>query len=61
MATVNVAVEYMKKWGGGQILAIGSIAAYRGVPGLAAYGASKAALHTYMEAIRGELAPFNIT
>ncbi|KAI8848043.1 short-chain dehydrogenase/reductase SDR [Chytridium lagenaria] len=60
MATVNAAVEHMKEVGGGQIVAVGSVAAFRGVPGIAAYGASKAALNTYMEAIRHEVAPYNI-
>ncbi|KAJ3105960.1 hypothetical protein HDU97_007306 [Phlyctochytrium planicorne] len=61
MATVNVAVEHMKEVGGGQIVAIGSVAAYRGCPGIASYGASKAALHTYIEAVRLEVARHKIS
>ncbi len=39
----------------GQIVAISSLAAYKGLPGESAYCASKAAVNTYMEGLRIEL------
>ncbi|MBT8492767.1 MAG: SDR family NAD(P)-dependent oxidoreductase, partial [Deltaproteobacteria bacterium] len=54
MATIDAAVELMKS-GGGQIVGITSVAGYRGMPGSAAYSASKAGLATYLEAVRGEV------
>ena len=55
MATVDAAAELFKEAGGGHIVALSSVAAYRGMPGLAAYAASKAGLALYMEAARAEL------
>ncbi|KAJ3094324.1 hypothetical protein HDU96_001742 [Phlyctochytrium bullatum] len=61
MATVNAAVDHMRATGaGGHIVGIGSVAAYRGCPGIAAYGASKAALHTYLEAVAAEVGKYKI-
>ena len=60
MATVDAAAAVMKSAGGGQIVGISSVAAYRGLPGLAAYSASKAGLALYLEAVRAELQPFQI-
>jgi short-subunit dehydrogenase len=39
----------------GQVVVISSLAAFRGMPGNAAYCASKAALHIFMESIRVDL------
>ena len=39
----------------GQIVAVSSLAAYKGLPGESAYCASKAAVNTYMEGLRIEL------
>ncbi|KAJ3317111.1 hypothetical protein HDU76_001351 [Blyttiomyces sp. JEL0837] len=61
MATVNVALEHFLEVGKGQIVGIGSVAASRGSPYIAAYAASKAAVHTYLEGIRDEVAGKNIT
>jgi short-subunit dehydrogenase len=54
MATIDAAVELMKD-SGGHIVGITSVAGYRGMPGSAAYSASKAGLATYLEAVRGEV------
>jgi NADP-dependent 3-hydroxy acid dehydrogenase YdfG len=55
MATVDAAVQLLRAQGGGQIVAITSIAAARGLPGFGAYCASKAGLHRYLQALRGEV------
>jgi len=44
----------------GQIGLMASLAAYRGFPGAPAYGASKAAVRVWGEALRGDLAPSGI-
>ena len=44
----------------GQIGIMASLAAYRGFPGAPAYGASKAAVRVWGEALRGDLAPRGI-
>lgn len=41
--------------GSGTLVAISSLAAYRGMPGSSAYSASKAAVNTLMESLRSEL------
>ncbi|MBC8257752.1 MAG: SDR family NAD(P)-dependent oxidoreductase [SAR324 cluster bacterium] len=55
MATIDAAAELLKKEGGGQIVGISSVAGFRGLSATPAYSASKAALSTYMEAIRNHL------
>ncbi len=55
MATVDAAAEIFRKTGDGHIVVLSSVAAYRGMPGLGAYAASKAALLRYAEAARVEL------
>ncbi len=44
----------------GQIVAVSSLAGYRGLPGNGAYGASKAAVTTMMQALSTELRPQGI-
>ena len=44
----------------GQIAIISSLAGYRGFPGAPAYGASKAAVKVWGEALRGDLAPHGV-
>lgn len=44
----------------GQIGIMASLAAYRGFPGAPAYGASKAAVRVWGEALRGDLAPLGV-
>ncbi len=46
--------------GRGTIVAVSSLAAYRGMPGSGAYNASKAAVTVFMESIRTELGPRGI-
>jgi short-subunit dehydrogenase len=45
----------MKRRGSGALVGIGSVAGIRGLPGHAAYCASKAAVIAYCESLRGEL------
>ena len=60
MATVHAILPSMRRRGQGQIALISSLAAYHGLPLTPSYSASKAALKTYGEALRGWLAPEGI-
>jgi NADP-dependent 3-hydroxy acid dehydrogenase YdfG len=53
--TIAAALPAMVTRNAGQVVAISSLAAFRGMPGNAAYCASKAALHIFMESIRVDL------
>ena len=53
--TFQAALPAMLARGSGHLVAIASLAAYKGVPGAAAYCASKAAVFTYCESLRIEL------
>lgn len=57
---VEVALPTLLRQGQGQIVAIGSIAGFRGLPHAASYGAAKAALMNYVESLRLDLAPKGI-
>ncbi|MGH6894008.1 MAG: SDR family NAD(P)-dependent oxidoreductase [Dongiaceae bacterium] len=57
---VEAALPTLLKQGSGQIVAIGSIAGFRGLPHSASYGAAKAALMNYIESLRIDLAPYGI-
>lgn len=63
MATVDAAVCMFKQQGHGHIVAISSVAGTRGLPAGGAYSASKAAVTTYIEALRAELyfKPIDVT
>jgi hypothetical protein len=61
MATVDAAVRLLRETGGGQIVGVSSVAGYRGLPGHAAYSASKAGLNAYLEAVRAEVQGAGIT
>lgn len=61
VAWLNLAAERFKRVGGGHIVGIGSVAGDRGRRGMAAYTASKAGLHTYLEAWRNRLARHGVT
>jgi len=53
-------VAAMRAAGSGALVGIASVAGYRGLPGAAAYCASKAAAISYLESLRVELAPSGI-
>ncbi|MBT1098055.1 SDR family oxidoreductase [Streptomyces sp. Tu102] len=55
MATIDAATAIMRAQGRGQIVAISSVAAYRGLAGAASYSASKAAIAVYADSLRAEL------
>lgn len=55
LAWLNPAAAYFQTVKSGQIVGIGSVAGDRGRVGAPAYNASKAALHTYLEALRNRL------
>jgi short-subunit dehydrogenase len=54
-ATFHPFVDSMAKRGTGALVGIGSVAGIRGLPGHGAYCASKAAVISYCESLRGEL------
>jgi len=54
MATVEAAMHCFREQGHGHLVGISSVAAFRGMPGGGAYGASKAAVSTYLESLRAE-------
>ncbi len=53
--TIHPLLERMRQRGQGQIALVSSLAAYRGMPVTPAYSASKAAIKSYGEALRGWL------
>jgi short-subunit dehydrogenase len=54
-ATFHPFVKAMRARGSGRLVGIASVAAIRGLPGHGAYCASKAAVVSYCESLRGEL------
>jgi len=60
LVTLSEALKIFREQGHGQLVGTASVAAYRGLPGNAAYSASKAALATFMEGIRAETVKENI-
>lgn len=64
-ATFTPFVQAMKADGGqkrgGKLVGIASVAGIRGLPGSGGYCSSKAAVISYLEALRGELKPYGIT
>ena len=59
-ATFHPFVSAMVQRGSGALVGIGSVAGIRGLPGHGAYCASKAAVISYCESLRGELKPRGI-
>lgn len=55
MATIDAAVALFRRQGHGQVVAIASVAAARGLPGAGSYSASKAAIAVYADSARNEL------
>ena len=53
-------VPRMREAGRGALVGIASVAGYRGLPGAAAYSASKAAAISYLESLRVELHPSGV-
>jgi short-subunit dehydrogenase len=60
MATVDAAMQCFREQGQGHLVGISSVAAFRGMPSGGAYGASKAAVSTYLQALRAETYGSNI-
>lgn len=60
IATIDAAVAVFKQQNRGQLVGISSFSAFRGIPGSAAYSASKAALTNYLQAVSTELHSQNI-
>ncbi len=52
VATVDAAVQYLQTQGRGHIVGISSFLAFRGLPRSAVYSATKAALASYLQAVR---------
>jgi short-subunit dehydrogenase len=59
-ATFHPFIEPMVSRGSGALVGIGSVAGIRGLPGHGAYCASKAAVISYCESLRGELLPSGV-
>jgi hypothetical protein len=55
IATIEHALPILRAQGGGQIVAITSIAASRGMPFMGAYSAAKTGLHRYLQSLRCEV------
>jgi short-subunit dehydrogenase len=56
VATFEPFIEPMRRARSGRLVGISSVAGVRGLPGAGAYSASKAAVTTYCESLRNELA-----
>ena len=56
----QLAAGVMREQGGGSIINVATVGAYSGSPGMAAYGASKAALLNLTRTLAWELAPWKI-
>ena len=61
LATADAAIGLFREQGHGHLVGISSVAGVRGMRNQGAYCASKAALSRYLEAVRMEAAPHNIT
>ena len=57
---IEAVLQTMLASGKGQIVAISSLAGFKGLPGESGYTASKAGLNTFMEGMRIQLRPKNI-
>lgn len=59
-ATFHPFVDAMAQRKSGTLVGIGSVAGIRGLPGHGAYCASKAAVISYCESLRGEMRPYGV-
>lgn len=59
-ATFQPFVDAMAQRRSGSLVGIGSVAGIRGLPGHGAYCASKAAVISYCESLRGEMRPYGV-
>ncbi|HQR48268.1 MAG TPA: SDR family NAD(P)-dependent oxidoreductase [Steroidobacteraceae bacterium] len=55
IATIEHALPMLRAQGGGQVVAITSVAGARGMPFLGSYSAAKAGLHRYVQSLRCEV------
>lgn len=55
IATIDAAISIFRQQDYGHLVGISSVSAFRGIPGSAAYSASKAALSNYLDAVGIEL------
>lgn len=55
IATLEFALPRLRAQGGGQLVAITSVAGSRGMPYMGAYSAAKAGLHRYVQSLRAEV------
>ena len=55
IATIEAAVAILRRQGGGQVVAVTSMAGWRGLAGFGAYSASKGGLHRYLQSLRAEV------
>jgi short-subunit dehydrogenase len=60
-ATFQPFVRAMQQRGSGRLVGMASVAGIRGLPGHGAYCASKAAVISYCESLRGECRPFGVS
>jgi len=60
IATIDAATAFFRQQGQGHVVTLSSVSAFRGLPGSAAYSASKAAISVYSEALRVETYNENI-
>jgi NAD(P)-dependent dehydrogenase (short-subunit alcohol dehydrogenase family) len=58
--TIVPFIPVMLRQNSGKLVAMSSVAGHRGLPGRAAYSASKAAIITFMDALRMQLADTNV-
>lgn len=60
MATIDGAARIFRQQGSGTAVGISSVSAFKGIPGSAAYSASKAGFSSYLDTTRMELKKHNI-
>jgi short-subunit dehydrogenase len=59
--SIDAVLPGMRRRGRGHLVALSSLASYRGLPRMAGYCASKAGLNALLDALRAELGPVGIT